>query len=464
MRHWTTLIVISFIGIFSMQAVPTSAHSDEPPSWLQASWHPAALQQLITEALSGNQNLQSLRRNVAALEDEIHAAGAWEDPRLGLGLVNIPTDTFDLDQEPMTQKLITLSQKLPWFGKSDLKTRRAALKAVKLAYTAAMQERMLIRNLADSYYELGFIADSQTINKQQVADMDNITQIASSRYAAGKGLQQDVLQAQVEHSRLLEEANALKQKRRVAEDRINALLNRDNYIPIEPPTLDKLPQHTLTASDMIQAALASNPELAGLHTEIEMADVETELAGKAYYPDPDVMISYGQRDADAAGNDRADFVSGTIVFSLPVWAKQKQGRNREAALKRHDAAKLQYQDLADQLPFRIDSLVTELEQIRANYQLYSQAVVLQAEQWAESAMIAYKVGKTDFNAMMSARLRVLTLSRQEKQYLYRYYQKMTALEEVVGLPTPAEPSAGPMSDGITEVKESPNSPKRRVKP
>ena len=449
MRHWTTISIFSLFSIIFMQAVPMSAHCDE-----DSTWHPAPLEQLITEALFSNQNLQALRQKVAALEEEIHTAGAWEDPRLGLGLVNLPTDSFDLDQEPMTQKLITLSQKLPWFGKSDLKTQQAALKAVKLSYTAAIQERMLIRNLSDSYYELGFTVASQAINAQQIADMDKITQIASSRYAAGKGLQQDVLQAQVEYSRLLEESNTLEQKRRVMEDRINALLNRDTFIPVEPPNLDHMPQQTLRASDMIQAALANNPELAGLRTELEMADLDTALAEKAYYPDPDFRISYGQRDPDTAGNDRADFVSGTIVFSLPVWAKQKQGRNKEAALKRNDAAKLQYQDLADQLPFRINSLVTELEQIRANYKLYRQAVVLQTEQWAESAMIAYKVGKTDFNAMMSARLRVLTMSRQEKQYLYRYYQKLAALEEMVGLP-----AAGLQTDGTTTVKGFSNSPK-----
>ena len=43
----------------------------------------------------------------------------------------------------------------------------------------------------------------------------------ADRYATGKGLQQDVLQAQVELSKLLDEKIQLDKRRRTLEDRIN---------------------------------------------------------------------------------------------------------------------------------------------------------------------------------------------------------------------------------------------------
>jgi hypothetical protein len=121
-----------------------------------------------------------------------------------------------------------------------------------------------------------------------------------------------------------------------------------------------------------------------------------------------------------------------VVFSLPVWAKRKQAPRLEAALKRRDAARLSYQDLAAQLPHRIDALTAELEQIDENYNLYQDAILVQAVQWAESAMSAYEVGKADFGTMMAPQMRVLYLERQAKQYLYQFYQKQADLDATIG--------------------------------
>lgn len=440
MHHWKIKRLIITLCVLLMAGTTTVAQEKT-----FSSMHSEGFKALGQEVLGNNQSLHALKRRVAALEAEVHAAGTWEDPMIGLGLVNVPIDSFDLNKEPMTQKVITLSQRLPWFGKLDLKSKKAALDAAKLSLTVKAKEQALLRELADNYYELGFVSSSQQINDQLIGHLNQIVDIAASRYTAGKGLQQDVLQAQVEHSRLLEERNALKRQRRVLEERINGLLNRSAFVPVTPPTLSELPQLPLSEASLTRKALVGNPELAALRIEIELAAVEVDLARKAYYPDPDLRLSYGQRDADPAGNDRSDFISGTIVFSLPVWAKQKQGRKKEAALNRREAARLQYQDYASQLPFRISALLNELDQIRSNHGLYNEALVIQAQQWAESAMIAYQVGKIDFNAMISSRLRVLNMARQEEQYLYQYYRKAAALEEITG-GRPAEINTPPSKD------------------
>lgn len=438
MGHWKGLSHILIIFVMLAAPDPSAARTDGV-----FEIHPAYLKQLRQEALTNNQSIQAERRRITALKEEARAAGAWDDPRIGLGLVNIPVDTFDLDQEPMTQKLVTLSQKLPWFGKLDLKSKKVTLSAAKLSLKLTTQEQALLRSLSDGYYELGYVSASLSINEQQTSHMAQIADIAAARYAAGKGLQQDVLQAQVEQSRLIEERNSLVRQRQVLEERINAMLNRQIFAPVAAPALTGLPQPGLSEAEVTRMALANNPALATLQVDMELSSVDVAIADKAYYPDPDIRLSYGQRDDDPSGRERSDFVSGTIVFSLPVWAKQKQGRQKEAALERREAARLQYQDLAVQLPFRVSTLLKELEQIRANHELYTRALVLQAEQWAESALAAYRVGRIEFNAMLSSQLRVLNLARQEKQYLYQYYRKMAALEELLGGGPPIASTTSP---------------------
>jgi len=137
--------------------------------------------------------------------EEIPFAGSLDDLRLGIGLINLPVDTFDLDQEPMTQKQIFLAQKVPWFGKLNLKKQRQALIAGREQAILEAKRLELARKIAFSYYELGFVASSLDINGRLTEMVEEVLKVAESRYATGKGLQQDVFQAQVELSKLLDE-------------------------------------------------------------------------------------------------------------------------------------------------------------------------------------------------------------------------------------------------------------------
>ena len=94
-------------------------------------WAPQPLGRLIEEGLANNQDIKSLESRVKSLKEEISFAGSLNDPRIGIALLNIPTDHFRFDQEPMTQKQIFIAQKIPWFGKLSLRSQQAAMKAIR---------------------------------------------------------------------------------------------------------------------------------------------------------------------------------------------------------------------------------------------------------------------------------------------------------------------------------------------
>lgn len=427
MRKYSAIAIGIMFCLFVLVMVTKAAASSK-----ETAGPDAVLNTLLSEALAGNPGLQAIESKIAALRQEIPAAGTWEDPRIGFSLLAVPMDTYRLDQEPMTQKQITLSQSIPWFGKLDLKTRQAALNVVRMEWDLTAKRQDLILGLRDAYYELGFVAVSQEINERMITYLDQIARFAETRYSAGKGLQQDVLQAQVEQSRLMDERYMLQRQRRALEDRINGLLGRGTRQVVMPPTLKTLPQIAVTTEQWQQYSLENNPDLNGLKIAIELAAVDIETARKGYYPDPNVTLAYGQRDEAPDGRDRADFISASVSFTLPVWAKNKQERRLAAAVQRRDAARSQYRDLAVRLPHRVDALATELSQLKDSYRLYKDAILIQADQWAEAARFSYEVGKADFSTMLAARLRLLTLERQSQKYLFQFYQKLAALAEILG--------------------------------
>ncbi len=420
-------LLLASIFILSV-LFPETARSES------GTWGPPALVAMIEEGLEQNQDIQSLQARVEAAKELIAFAGSLDDPRLGLGLLNLPTDTFDLDQEPMTQKQISLAQKVPWFGKLDLRSQLQSLKASQQMSILEAKKLELARKITINYYELGLIAKSLEINSRLRGMVNQLLRVAETKYASGVGLQQDVLHAQVELSKLLDERIVLEKKRRIVEDRINALLNRESFAAVPGPESPALPNIKLNVEMLQASALKENPWLKARLAKVKQAAVEIELAKKEYWPDMDFKVAYGQREDSQAGQKRADFLSGAVVFKIPLWQKNRQDKKFAATKKKMDAAQRSHRNLAKTLPHRVDALVTEITGTWENYRLYADALMLQAEQWAHSSLAAYEVGGVNFNTMVNAQIRLLRFELQAERYLFQIFQKRAELEEIVGGP------------------------------
>ncbi len=397
-------------------------------------WAPQPLGRLIEEGLANNQDIKSLESQVKSFREEISFAGSLNDPRVGIALLNLPTDTFSFDQEAMTQKQIFIAQKIPWFGKLSLRSQQAAMKAIRQEAILKAKRLELAREIATAYYELGFVTSGQKTNERLIKMLTQLLRVSETRYAAGQGLQQDVLQAQVELSKLLDEQITLDKKRRTLEDQINSLLNRESFIPVTPPESLKYPDTVLEEKKLQTLALKMNPWLKVKMAEIDLATTEIELARKDYWPDMDFKVAYGQRDESQNGQDRADFLSTSVVIDIPLWQKTRQNKKLGATKLRHKAASQSYQNLVNSLPHKIDALVTNIRNLQKNYKLITEALIVQAEQWARSSLTAYEVGKVNFNTTINAQIRLLRFELQAENYMFSLYKKRAELEEVLGAP------------------------------
>ncbi len=393
---------------------------------------PQPLVELIEEGLSQNQEIQSLEAKVQSAEEEVSFAGSLEDPRLGFGVLNLPTDSWEFDEEPMTQKTVFLAQKFPWFGKLSLKSQRQALMASEQQAMLEARKLELARKIAIAYYELGFVVTNHEINERLTDMVTQLLKVAETRYGSGEGLQQDVLQAQVQLSQLLDEKIVLEKRRRTLRDQINELLNREQFMSVSPPMELGYPDLNLDSQVLTEKSLANNPWLRVRQAKIGQSEVEVKLAKKEYWPDMDFKVAYGQRDDDPTGRDRPDFFSGTVTINVPLWAKSRQNKKLAASKKSHDAAIKSYRNLAVSLPYQVDALATEIKNTQKNYKLYVDALLVQSEQWAHSSLAAYEVGKVEFNTMINAQILLLRAELQAKRYLYTTYQKLAELEEVLG--------------------------------
>ena len=125
-------------------------------------------------------------------------------------------------------------------------------------------------------------------------------------------------------------------------------------------------------------------------------------------------------------------------MNLPLWQKKRQDPKLAATKNGHQAAMKFYQNLVASLPHRVDALATEIRYTQKNYRLLSDALLVQADQWARSSLLAYEVGSVEFNTMIVAQIRLLRFELQAESYIYKIYQKGEELKEIVGGPLQPE--------------------------
>jgi outer membrane protein TolC len=421
-RLFVFIIGISFSVVFNF------------PVFAQESAGRESLENLVEEALLNNPELKSLQEKIAMFEEGPAQAEALDNPKLGLALLNLPTDTFKFDQEPMTQKQISIMQKIPFPGKLGLKgdIARKQIEVVREEYeekknSIVMQVEVAYRNLLLTDKTTGITRE----NRDLLRDFVKITE---TKYSVGNGIQQDVLKAQVELSKMIDMLISLEQKKESIAARLNMLLNRPVSSPIESVGEIDVPEQDISEmrfEELQKTAFESRPSLIGLSHMVEQSRLALALAEKMYYPDFDVGISYGQRD-DGPDMERADFLSGSVSITIPLWYKAKE--SRKVAEEKANIRKVSemLNAMKNAVSFQIRDILTELDKYGQKIELLRTGLIPQSAASLESAISGYQVNKVDFISLVNNQI---TLYNQKIEY-YRaiidYKNKLSELNAVVG--------------------------------
>ena len=389
----------------SAQTPPAPPASDRLPVRIPES---LTLQAAVDIALESNPGLASYRAQADAMEAVPSQAGALPDPRLAFNALNLPTDTFDLDQEAMTQLQVAVSQAVPFPGKRGL--RRQAAQYDSNAATVLVDERRveLIGQIRAAWWRLLFLDRALEIVDQNQALMRDFVEIAQTKYKVGGGLQQDVLLAQLELSRLLSRELGLRGMREATQSNLNALLNRPSDSPIvlpQKPASTVLP-NLPTEPQLLQMAADDRPLLSVEQQRVDAARSRLDLAKKDFYPDFKLGAGYGFRQGDdpLSGKERSDMLSLTISVNVPLYSKAKQSKTVDQ--RRGELAARQYtrHDTLRSVQAAVSRNLADYKASRDQAVLFDTAIIPQAQQTVSSMLAGYQVNQVDFLNVVSAQI------------------------------------------------------------
>lgn len=371
--------------------------------------------QAVAIALAGNPGLSEMRQRAEALAQVPDQVGALPDPTLSLGALSLPTDTFSMTQEAMTQIQLGLGLTLPFPGKLGLRKEAAEFEARAAKYDAAEAQLILVRNVRSTWWNLYYLDRAIGIVKQNQDIFRGLVKVAEKKYETGQGQQSDVLLAQVELSKLLDIGLSLEASRRAQSARLNALLGRAPSLPIRLPDQAAEPLPSLPDEAVLYAAaLKNNPALESLRSSIKAAGAKVALAEKDYYPDFRIGAAYGSRQGfNANGYPRADLASFTVSMNLPIFTDTKQDRELDQRRAEELKTRFALQDGVVQVDEQIDSALVNLKASQEKASLYKSGIIPQAGQTVAAMLSSYQVDKTDFLNLVRAQI---TLYNYENEY------------------------------------------------
>lgn len=295
---------------------------------------PLTLAEAERIAIERDAERERLLDEAGAREDAASAAATLPDPEIRMGFSNVPTDSFALDQQEMTQLVVGFRQVFPPGDSLAFLEQQGKWLAQSGMLQAADRERAVRRLLRSLWLERQ--AADRRLELVSEVEQETASWLAArqSRYAAGSGQQADYLSAQLKLDRLAERALQVREQRNAVE----SMLRR--YIGAAA-TADYLPAQMAAPSEQaaLLAAVQEHPLLRSADANVEAGAAGEAMAREQFGPRWALDLSYGdRRGVNSFGMERPDFASVMVSVSLPLFNRDQKRREISAAERRTRAA------------------------------------------------------------------------------------------------------------------------------
>jgi outer membrane protein TolC len=355
----------------------------------------AVLRQLGTESL--------------AMRERGVAEGQLMDPKLRMGAVNVPVDSFSLDAEEMTMLEVGLSQEFPAGRTRELARRRMEQSASAAEAMAADRQLVVQREVRRAWTELAYLARARALLQGQSEWVEQMRAAARARYASGDGRQLEVLQAGLDVAMLREQLLDADRDESMRRAQLGRWIGEEEARRAAPAGLPaRAPLEPLAA---LEQRVLSHPAQVDFERRIDAAQTEVELARQRNRPGWMLDVSYGFRSGEmSSGESRPDMLSAMVSFDLPLFRGNRQ--DREVAAARAEARGLH--DLHDDHQRDMRAMLAEAwsvaERTADLEQFYESELVPLAEQSVQAAMLAYRSNRAMIDDVIAARRTALDAS------------------------------------------------------
>jgi outer membrane protein, heavy metal efflux system len=339
--------------------------------------------------------LRAQQAGVAGAAAEQPAAASLPDPRLTVGVENVPVagaDSFTLAADPGTMQRIALMQEVPNRAKRDARSQLAQARTERQQLEFAVAELQLRREVLRAWVAAYFATRRVALVAGLQRENALLQQTLPARIAAGQAMAAELTMARQEALAIDDRHDELVRDLAKAQAALRRLVGpRGDAPPLgEPPALEIDP-----------AAVRG-----GLHRHTELAPFDAMQAV--------ARAEIGESEADARGdwswelvyNRRqryADMVSFELSFDLPLRKSERQDPRIAARRKDLERIEAEREDTARRHEEEVEAQLAELQSLDAQAdRLQRRGLPLAAERVALT-LAAYQAGRSELAPVLAAR-------------------------------------------------------------
>jgi outer membrane protein, heavy metal efflux system len=417
---------------------------------LAAYGEPSAIVELQEAAISGNPRIKAMEAEAQMVKYRIPQSDALEDPKIKLGLNNVPAKSFSFTKEDMTSKEIGLSQMIP-LGKLPYRKKIARQEYEKALARLRAEKVETLHMIRMNYYELMYTASSVQILEEIKKRIRLVIDSEVAATKAGTGSIANVIKVKIEYTMVDEEIINLRQRQKELEQNLNYLVGSRVIVKI-----DALPEpdfRDVPVEAVWKEVLASNPELKLFSLDAEISRKEISMKQSEYAPDLELGLSYMQRQDGRRRNvfdtmldmggpavtyssekmKRDDMISAMVTLSIPFWFWKKNIPMVDEMKKKNESARNLYQDTVNRMNARAETLVGQLARWRDLYRLYHNKLIPQTELALETNLARYRTGSAEFMPVVDT-VRMLMRYRKERLMAVKeYHVSYSELKALMGV-------------------------------
>jgi outer membrane protein TolC len=386
-----------------------------------------SLKKTISIAQNNDLWLIKNRYQQQATESLSVSAGQLPDPKVSLAFLNFPTDTFDFGQEPMTQLKVGVSQMFPRGDTLALKREQLELKSDVFPFQRLNRSEKVKVIVSKLWLDAYKAQESIALIEKNRSLFEQLSEVAESSYssAIGRTSQQDIVRAQLELTRLEDRLTVLKQKYDTSVQNLSAWIsdyflqdyqdlnvlkgiNSSHSIRLDRQLPDLRIKNssllTLNDDNKIFKLLRNHPAAVALQQKQKVSEKGISLAKQKYKPSWGVNASYGYRGEAPSGINRADFLTLGVTFDVPLFTKNRQDKQLQAAVAQSDAVQTEELFLLRQMLASFKANVQKLERLKQRHKLFNETLLPQMNEQAEASLSAYTNDTGDFAEVVRSRI------------------------------------------------------------
>jgi len=351
---------------------------------------------LVVEAQGQNPALRAAAARTEAATAAVASVRTWDDPTASFGLWAPTSRGFQSSEEG--NLIYGLDQRLPLFGRPDLKRKVAAANASREQLAAEYETQKLRLDIQIALNGLATAGREAEIAKQDLAWLDATLASVDHRYRVGQASQVDWLKIQTARAMAADGLETKEKERDHGVFALNRLLNRDLHTPWPRVAIPSIGPPIYYTAALVAAALAAEPQLRVLRQESASAQAAADLTRRQRLPDVNVGIEARQYSGDGGLREG----TATVSFSVPWLNRGKYDNDWRRDQQRKRASDLEAEDQALSIREKLHHRVVDLDTARRQAALNQDQLIPLTRQTLDSAQAAWEHNLGSFQDILDA--------------------------------------------------------------